>query len=233
MGAFFLNLVLKKEKKKSFFMMELPDYRLPMAKTVLKEMWSKVSDFVWNAGKIILAISIVLWVLAFYGPPKKMEALHAKYSSQAPGVYEKTPAYKSEKLENSYAGQFGHFIEPVIRPLGFDWKIGIGLLTSFAAREVFVGTMNTIYGLGSDVDEKKLSEVLRSQTQTNGEKVYNVATSLSLMVFFLLAMQCMSTFAVVRRETASVKIALMQLVAMTVIAYLASFLVHRVALLVF
>jgi ferrous iron transport protein B len=166
----------------------------------------------------------VLWVLASYGPQEKMARVDEKYALRNPSVeLKEIPGYKSEKLEQSYAGHFGRVIEPVIKPLGFDWKIGIGLLTSFAAREVFVGTMNTIYGLGSDASEQQLSEVLASQVdQKTGKKVFDAATSLSLMVFFLLAMQCMSTFAVVRRETNSFKIAFLQLVFMTVCAYFAS-----------
>lgn len=232
-GAFLLNLILKKEKKRSLFMMELPDYRLPLGKTVIKEVWQKVRDFVWNAGKIIVAISVVLWVLASYGPKAKMQAVDEKYASQqhTHQNLKEIPGYRSEKLEQSYAGHFGKVIEPVIEPLGFDWKIGIGLLTSFAAREVFVGTMNTIYGLGSDADEKKLSEVLSSQKDAAGKKIFDAATSISLMIFFLLAMQCMSTFAVVRRETGSLKIALSQLAVMTLTAYLASLAVYRLMLL--
>ena len=230
-GAFLLNLILKKEKKRSFFMMELPDYRLPMGKSIIKEVWQKVTDFVVNAGKIILAISVVLWVLASYGPKQKMNAVDAKYAQGNSSVeLASVPGYKSEKLENSYAGHFGHVIEPVIKPLGFDWKIGIGLLTSFAAREVFVGTMNTIYGLGNDANETQLSQVLASQKNPDtGEKVFDLPTSLSLMVFFLLAMQCMSTFAIVRRETGSFKIALLQLLIMTATAYFASLVVFKLA----
>lgn len=224
LAAFVLNLALKKQKRRSLFMMELPDYRLPNAKSVAQVVWDKVKDFVWNAGKIILAISVVLWVLASYGPPAKMQAVNAKYKAMAPGAdLKQVPGYKSEKMEQSYAGHFGRVIEPVIRPLGFDWKIGIGLLTSFAAREVFVGTMNTIYGLESDADEKQLSQVLAQQTDAKtGRKMFDTATSLSLMVFFLLAMQCMSTFAVVRRETGSFKTAFLQLCFMTITAYFAS-----------
>lgn len=232
LGALLLNLFLKKGKKTSLFMMELPDYRLPAAKSVGKLVWQKVTDFVWNAGKIIMAISIVLWVLASYGPAEKMRMVHEKYAeADHARDPERLHGYKTEKLEQSFAGHFGRMIEPVIEPLGFDWKIGIGLLTSFAAREVFVGTMNTIYGLDSSADEKQLSEVLAQQTDPQtGQKRFNAATSLSLMVFFLLAMQCMSTFAVVRRETGSLKIALMQLAFMTLTAYFASFLTYRLVL---
>lgn len=232
MGASLLNLVLKKEKRPSVFIMELPDYRMPSAKSVAKEVWGKVTDFVTNAGKIILSISVILWVLASYGPTKKMEALDARYALAYGENYTEAPAYKSEKLETSYAGHFGHWIEPVVKPLGFDWKIGIGILTSFAAREIFVGTMNTIYGLDSNADEKQLSKILAAQKNPDtGAKMFNTATSLSLMVFFLLAMQCMSTFAVVQRETRSVKIALAQLVFMSVIAYFASMATYRLVLL--
>lgn len=226
LGAYVLNRVLKKEKRPSLFMMEFPDYRLPNAKSVGKTVLEKVTDFVWNAGKIILAISVVLWVLASYGPADKMRAVDEKYAAlPAP---ERPNGYASEKLEQSFAGHFGRAMEPAIRPLGFDWKIGIGLLTSFAAREVFVGTMNTIYGLDSEADEKRLSEVLAKQTDPDtGQKRFDTATSLSLMVFFLLAMQCMSTFAVVRRETGSLKMALLQLIFMTISAYFASFATYQ------
>lgn len=224
LGAWVLHLILKKGKTASFFMMELPDYRLPSARSVGKVVWQKVGDFVWNAGKIIIAISVVLWVLASYGPRENMRMVDEKYEAvDATAGMKQIPGYRSEKLEQSYAGRFGRVIEPVIRPLGFDWKIGIGLLTSFAAREVFVGTMNTIYGLGDHADEKQLSEVLAKQTDpVTGRRRFDTATSLSLMVFFLLAMQCMSTFAVVRRETGSLKMALLQLAFMTITAYFAS-----------
>lgn len=230
MGALLLNLTLKKKFKSSIFMMELPDYRLPSARSVFKIMWGKVTDFVLNAGKIILAISIVLWVLASYGPAKKMAAVNAKYEQIYPDVdLKQNPGYRSEKLEASFAGHFGKWMEPVIKPLGYDWKIGIGLLTSFAAREVFVGTMNTIYGLGADAGSNELSVVMAAQTNPEtGKKLFNAATSLSLMVFFLLAMQCMSTFAVVKRETGSLKIALAQLLLMTLSAYFAAFAVYRI-----
>lgn len=227
-GAWLLNLFFKPEKSPSLFMMELPDYRAPQVKTVIKTMLERVGDFVWNAGKIILAISVVLWVLASFGPPSEMKKINEKYAVQSVENPENLPlGYKAEKLEASFAGKFGKIMEPVLKPLGFDWKIGIGLLTSFAAREVFVGTMNTIYGLGNDADSDKLSEIMASEKRPDGSKRFDAATSLSLMVFFLLAMQCMSTFAVVKKETRSLKLALLQLFLMTGIAYVASFAVYQ------
>ncbi len=229
-GAALLNHFLKKEKDKSFFLMEFPEYRWPSVKTVIREVWDKVNDFVINAGKIILAISILLYVLASYGPTSDMEALRKEFAVSHPGENpENIAEFQTKKLETSFAGKIGKTIEPVIRPLGFDWKIGIGLITSFAAREVFVGTMNTLYGIESTNEGEKLAQVLASQKDAEtGRKRFDAATSLSLMVFFLLAMQCMSTFAVVKRETGSMKIALFQLLIMTCTAYLASFVCYQV-----
>ncbi len=225
LGAALLNRFLKQEKDKSFFLMEFPEYRWPSAKTILREVWDKVNDFVFNAGKIILAISILLYVLASYGPASDMQELRLEFAESHPGENpENLAEFQTKKLETSFAGRIGKMIEPVIRPLGFDWKIGIGLITSFAAREVFVGTMNTLYGIESANEGEKLAQVLASQRDAEtGEKRFNAATSLSLMIFFLLAMQCMSTFAVVKRETGSLKIALFQMLIMTCTAYLASF----------
>jgi ferrous iron transport protein B len=228
-GAALLNSWLKKEKDKSFFLMEFPEYRWPSAKTIFREVWEKVNDFVLNAGKIILAISVLLYVLASYGPAQDMQALRRTYAESHPGENpENIAEFQTKKLEISFAGKIGKMIEPVIRPLGFDWKIGIGLITSFAAREVFVGTMNTLYGIESNNEGEKLAQVLASQKDAEtGRKRFDAATSLSLMVFFLLAMQCMSTFAVVKRETGSLKTALFQLLIMTGTAYLASFICYQ------
>ncbi len=229
LGAAILNKLLRKESQPSFFLMEFPDYRLPSAKTVLQVVWDKVGDFVWNAGKIILSISVVLYVLASFGPASKMADLRREFSVSHPEqIPEDIPEFQSRKLENSYAGHIGKAIEPVIRPLGYDWKIGIGLITSFAAREVFVGTMNTLYGIESGGDAGKLSEVLAAQKDPiTGRKRFDTATALSLMIFFMLAMQCMSTFAVVKRETGSLKLALLQLIFMTSAAYLASLITYQ------
>ena len=225
LGAAILNRLLKKEKDNSFFLMEFPEYRWPSAKTIIWEVWDKVNDFVINAGKIILAISILLYVLASYGPASDIQTLRQEFAESHPEEKpENLAEFQAKKLEISFAGKIGKTIEPVIRPLGFDWKIGIGLITSFAAPEVFVGTMNTLYGIESTNKGEKLAQVLASQKDAEtGRKRFDAATCVSLMVFFLLAMQCMSTFAVVKRETGSLKTALFQLLLMTCAAYLASF----------
>src|SRR5690606_19222255 len=197
------KLILK-SKEKSFLMLEMPLYRMPKAKDVLITMFSKSKTFVMAAGKIILAISVILWVLASYGPSSRMEEAVANIEVPVDGADEEAMAnyntrVASAHLENSYIGIAGKFIEPVIRPLGYDWKIGIALITSFAAREVFVSTIATLYSVGTDVEDEltikeKLDQEVNPQT---GDKVFNLATSFSLIVFYAFAMQCMSTVAVV------------------------------------
>ncbi|MCS4433445.1 ferrous iron transport protein B [Aquiflexum gelatinilyticum] len=234
LGALALKFILK-TKEKSYLLTELPIYRLPRWKTVLLTMFNKSKIFVLEAGKVILSISIVLWVLASYGPSGKMEALE----NEKTAILENTPEagwstveeiYASKKLETSFIGIMGKAIEPAIRPLGYDWKIGIALLTSFAAREVFVGTIATIYSIGGDVENEltireKLAKEVHSDT---GEKVFDKATGFSLMVFYAFAMQCMSTLAVVYRETKSWKWPILQTVVMTGIAYLAAFITYQI-----
>jgi ferrous iron transport protein B len=234
LGALALKFILK-TKEKSYLLTELPIYRLPRWKTVLLTMFNKSKIFVLEAGKVILSISIVLWVLASYGPSGKMEALE----NEKTAILENTPEaerstveeiYASKKLETSFIGIMGKAIEPAIRPLGYDWKIGIALLTSFAAREVFVGTIATIYSIGGDVENEltireKLAKEVHSDT---GEKVFDKATGFSLMVFYAFAMQCMSTLAVVYRETKSWKWPILQTLVMTGIAYLAAFITYQI-----
>ncbi|WP_158860223.1 ferrous iron transport protein B [Lunatibacter salilacus] len=234
MGALLLRFILK-TKEKSFLLTDLPIYRLPRWKAVALTMYSKSKIFVLEAGKVILAISIVLWVLASYGPSNRMDALEEQMELEmaAAPEYQQTEIeerYASQKLENSYIGILGKAIEPAIRPLGYDWKIGIALITSFAAREVFVGTIATIYSIGGDVENEltireKLDQEVDPET---GEKVFNQATGFSLMVFYAFAMQCMSTLAVVYRETKTWKWPIIQTVAMTVIAYLAAFFTYQI-----
>jgi ferrous iron transport protein B len=170
----------------------------------------------------------VLWFLCSFGPTKRMDALDKKYNVTSavidPSIEKQ---YRSEKLQNSYAGILGKSIEPAITPLGYDWKIGIALVTSFAAREVFVGTMATLYSVEADNDSS-LREKMQSAVNDNGQKVYTLGTALSLMVFYLLAMQCMSTLAIVRRETKTWKWPMIQLGYMTALAYLMSFIVYRI-----
>jgi ferrous iron transport protein B len=217
-----------KMQEKSFFILELPLYRSPRWKNVGTTMVEKARIFVTDAGKIIMIISLVLWFLCSFGPTKRMDALDKKYNVTSavidPSIEKQ---YRSEKLQNSYAGILGKSIEPAITPLGYDWKIGIALVTSFAAREVFVGTMATLYSVEADNDSS-LREKMQSAVNDNGQKVYTLGTALSLMVFYLLAMQCMSTLAIVRRETKTWKWPMIQLGYMTALAYLMSFIVYRI-----
>jgi ferrous iron transport protein B len=211
-----------KIQEKSFFILELPIYRAPRWKNAAITMVEKARIFVFDAGKVIMLISLLLWFLSNYGPGNKMDTIEAKYANMiaaAPAQADSLSKVQSaEQLKYSYAGILGQAIEPAIRPLGYDWKIGIALITSFAAREVFVGTMATLYSVEED-DDASLREKLQSATYSDGSKVYTLATGLSLMVFYVLAMQCMSTLAVVKRETRSWKWPVIQLVYMTVLAY--------------
>lgn len=221
-------------KEKSYFILELPVYRPPRWKNVLITMVQKARIFVTDAGKVIMVISLILWILASYGPHRQMEQLRTHYASliqQQPQHREALEIqYQADRLEHSYAGMLGHVIEPVIRPLGFDWKIGIALITSFAAREVFVGTMATLYSVqgGKDADRDTLRQKLQQARHPDGSKVYTLPVGLSLMIFYVFAMQCMSTLAVVKRETKSWKFPLIQLGYMTGLAYVASFLTYHI-----
>jgi len=186
-----------------------------------------------DAGRVILLISLLLWFLSSYGPSGRMDAAEKKYAAaqqQATTPEAKAAAvkeYNSAKLQNSYAGILGKSIEPVIKPLGYDWKIGIALITSFAAREVFVGTMATLYSVEEN-DDTTLKQKMQTATREDGTLVYTLPTALSLMVFYVLAMQCMSTLAVVKRETRSWKWPAIQLVYMTGLAYFMSWVVFHV-----
>ena len=202
---------LIKIQEKSFFILELPIYRAPRWKNVVVTMINKAKIFVFDAGKIIMIISLILWALSTYGPHERMEKVAQHYDQMITKTPDQTKELRrqkqSELLQNSYAGILGKSIEPVISPLGYDWKIGIALITSFAAREVFVGTMATLYSVegGKDADKSTLTQKMRMAKNTEGSPVYNLASGVSLMVFYLLAMQCMSTLAVVKRETRSWK----------------------------
>ena len=218
-----------KSREKSFFILELPSYRGPRWKNIITTMIERAKIFVVEAGKVIMVISLLLWVLSSYGPNKKMHAVSEKYAALTAQNPAKAQEYQkleaTEHLQNSYAGILGKTIEPVIHPLGYDWKIGIALITSFAAREVFVGTMATLYSVGdNDSDNNEtLREKMNAARWPNGEKVYTLAAGLSLLVFYALAMQCMSTLAVVKRETHSWKWPLIMLFYMTGLAYVTSF----------
>jgi ferrous iron transport protein B len=221
-------------KEKSFFILELPVYRSPRWGNALSTMIEKAKIFVFDAGKVIMMISLLLWGLSSFGPPGRMDAVKTKFEqsikNDPSNADELNRQRKAETLENSYAGMLGKAIEPAILPLGYDWKIGIALITSFAAREVFVGTMATLYSVGEDADKNSntLRQKMAAAVRPDGSKVYNLATGLSLLIFYLLAMQCMSTLAVVKRETRSWKWPAIQLGYMTGLAYLMSWMVYEI-----
>jgi ferrous iron transport protein B len=244
MGLYLLGVVMAlvvsyvfkwiiKLQEKSFFILELPTYRTPRWKNVGVTMLEKAKIFVRDAGKVIMVISLLLWFLSSYGPSNRISELKAKYEKlqQQPNANKELldKEYRSEKLQNSYAGVVGRAIEPVIAPLGYDWKIGIALITSIAAREVFVGTMATLYSVGEDNENTSLRQKMQTATWPNGTKVYTLATGISLMVFYVLAMQCMSTLAVVKRETKTWKWPIVQLLYMTFLAYVMSWLAYTIA----
>lgn len=222
---------LIKAKERSYFLMELPVYRAPRWKNVGTTMIEKAKIFVVDAGKVIMVISLLLWVLATFGPPSKMQAVTAKYETlqqqQAMPEDELQRMEATERLENSYAGIMGKAIEPTIRPLGYDWKIGIAIITSFAAREVFVGTMATLYSVGSDESSDTIREKMRAARRPDGSPVYTLASGVSLLIFYVFAMQCMSTLAIVKRETRSWKYPALQFVYMLALAYIGAWLAFQ------
>jgi ferrous iron transport protein B len=192
-------------------LLELPPYRAPQLKTIALRMWERAGIFIRRAGTVILAISILLWAMASYPKPADPNATRA------------------EALSTSMAGQMGHLIEPAIRPLGYDWKIGIGLLTSFAAREAFVGTMAIVYNVGDDdANSPTLRNALQSQKNVDGTAVFSPLVCVSLMVYYALAMQCLSTVVVVRRETNGWKWPLFQVAYMTGLAYVMALMVFQI-----
>ncbi|WP_184543946.1 ferrous iron transport protein B [Mucilaginibacter sp. FT3.2] len=230
--AFVMKFILK-ARERGYFIMELPVYRMPRWKNVAFTMYDRSKTFVLQAGKVIIAVSIILWVLKSYGPGDRFAQIDKTFSkpeytkSMTPDSLTKVIA--SEKLESSYAGVFGHVIEPVIKPLGFDWKIGIALISSFAAREVFVGTMATIYSVEGDADKlESVQQKMHSATNPDtGKPVFTLAVAFSLMMFYAFAMQCASTVAVVYRETKDWRWPAAQFAYMTVLAYSASFIVYH------
>ena len=251
LAAWILHLIIK-GKGRSWFVMELPVYRIPKWSNVFYLIYEKVKVFLFDAGKVILAVSIVLWVLASFGPGEEFKntetqivelqeqidfawrvntdtSLHARPDIFKEANLRNSLAYlQSKKLELSYAGRLGKFIEPVIKPLGYDWKIGISLITSLAAREVFVGTMATIYGAGDDENIEPIRErMMNEKDPETGLPVYSFAVGLSLMVFYAFALQCVSTIAVVKRETRSWKWPAIQFVFMGALAWVASFVTYQ------
>lgn len=233
--ALLLKFILKTTEK-SFLLSELPPYRIPRWSDVGITMFEKSKTFVFEAGKVILAISIILWVLASYGPPSRMDQIRMEGQARLESVTDETQITEIESettaqlLENSFIGIMGRAIEPVIKPLGYDWKIGIALITSFAAREVFIATMATIYSIGGDLEnDLTIREKLDQQINSNtGEKTFNRASSFSLMVFYVFAMQCMSTLAIVKRETKSWKWPLIQTAYMTILAYVMALITYQI-----
>lgn len=227
-GTSFAMKYWVKSDERSHFIMELPIYRQPRWRNVLMTIYNKVKLFLVEAGKIIIAVSIILWVLSSYGPGEQMAEVEKKYESV--GAFEgMDEQIASEKLEASYAGHIGKAIEPAIRPLGFDWKIGISIITSFAAREVFVGTMATLYSVGDTENAISIKEKMdRAKDPRTGEKVYTKATGYSLLIFYAFALQCMATVAIVVKETGGWKWPLIQLFYMGLLAYAASFFVYQI-----
>lgn len=213
--SLFSSLILKyviKTKVKSFLVMDLPTYKMPLFGYDFKLVLGKVWDFISGAGKVIFTVSIILWTLSYFGPSEKVN------QSVASDV----------KLEKSYLGKIGRGIEPAIAPLGYDWKMGIGILTSFAAREVFVGTLSTLYSLDEEAPEGRLIEKMRLDTHPNGDKVFSFATGVSILFFYAFAMQCISTIAVVYRETQSLKWTMLQTFAMTLLAYFSALVAYQI-----
>jgi len=243
MGLYLLGLLMAlvvasiarwfiKIKEKSFFILELPTYRSPRWGNILQTMVNKAKIFVFDAGKVIMIISLILWALSSFGPGNRMKEVAQQYERQirqsGANNEEISKAHDAAKLENSYAGILGKSIEPVIEPLGYDWKIGIALITSFAAREVFVGTMATLYSVGDqDENSLRLRDKMKAAKKEDGTPVYTLASGLSLMIFYVFAMQCMSTLAVVKRETKSWKWPIIQFIYMTGLAYIMSLLAYQ------
>ncbi len=231
-GTAYLMKWFVKARERAYFIMEIPVYRMPRWSNIFYAIIEKVKIFLFDAGKVIIAISIILWFLSSRGPGSRYNELE----QQAQQIEQTNPENKSliynlnaQQLEASYAGHLGHYIEPAIRPLGFDWKIGIALITSFAAREVFVGTMSTIYSAGND-EAEMLTVKDKMQSEINpdtGKPRYNTAVGWSLMLFYAFAMQCMSTLAVVKRETGGWKWPIIQFIYMGVLAYMSSLIVYQ------
>src|SRR5690606_19095077 len=235
-SAWLLNKVIKSVRS-TFLIFELPTYKTPDWKNMLLTVWEKASGFLFQAGKIILMISIILWVLGSFGPTREFyqaeEIVQQNYPELNTEQLENHVA--SYQLEHSFLGYLGQGIEPFVRPLGYDWKMGIGLISSFAAREVFVGTMAVVYSMGGDVDvdddneKNTLLAQMRAEINANtGEPAYNLASGVSLLLFYAFAMQCMATIAIVRRETGSWKWTAIQTLFMTGLAYVVALLAYQI-----
>ena len=231
LSAYVLNKVLQLNCK-TFFVVEMPNYKLPMFKNVMITVIEKTKAFVFGAGKIILAISVILWFLASNGPSEKFRNAETIISSKAENktlsALEIENKVASFKLENSYIGIMGKTIEPAISPLGYDWKIGVAIISSFAAREVFVGTLATIYSVGGSENETTIKNKMATETNAEtGEKIFNFASGISLLLFYAFALQCISTLAVTKKETNSWKWPLGQLVFMSSFAYIVALITYQ------
>ncbi|MDX1272612.1 ferrous iron transport protein B, partial [Bizionia paragorgiae] len=230
-SAYILDKILK-IKSKTYFVVEMPNYKLPLFKNVALTVIEKTKSFVFGAGKIILAISIVLWFLASYGPGENFnnaeEIVRKAYASQNLTADELDHKIGSHKLEHSFIGITGRAIEPAIRPLGYDWKIGIALISSFAAREVFVGTLATIYSVGNDDEDTIKNRMAGEVNPILGGPLFNFASGISLLLFYAFAMQCMGTLAIVKRETNGWRWPILQLVTMTGFAYVVALIAFQI-----
>jgi ferrous iron transport protein B len=231
-SAYILNTILK-IKGKTYFVVEMPNYKLPMFKNVAINVIEKTKAFIYGAGKIILAISIVLWFLASYGPGDKFrnaEKIVLEKNLEKPlNTAELQNAIASQKLENSYIGLMGKTIEPVISPLGYDWKIGVAIISSFAAREVFVGTLATIYSVGDSDNDNTIKNKMQAEINPEtGQKIFNFASGISLLLFYAFAMQCASTIAITKKETNSWKWPLGQLIFMSGLAYVVALIAFQI-----
>jgi ferrous iron transport protein B len=232
LSAYILHKVLQLNCK-TFFVVEMPNYKLPMFKNVAINVVEKTKAFVFGAGKIILSISIILWFLASNGPSEKFRNAETIIASKPENAtlssIEIENKVASFKLENSYIGLMGKTIEPVISPLGYDWKIGVAIISSFAAREVFVGTLATIYSVGGSDNENTIRNKMATETNAEtGEKIFNFASGISLLLFYAFAMQCISTLAVTKKETNSWKWPLGQLVFMSSFAYIVALIAYQI-----
>ena len=231
-SAYILNKILKL-KTKSYFVVEMPNYKLPLFKNVAINVIEKTKSFVFGAGKIILAISIVLWFLGSHSPnasfknAEKIVGNNAKKEGKTLEKNQLENEISTYKLENSYIGIIGKSIEPVIKPLGYDWKIGIAVVTSFAAREVFVGTLATIYSVGNNNDDSTIKSKMQADVHADGTKIFNFASGVSLLLFYAFAMQCASTLAIVKKETNSWKWPIVQLIFMSGFAYITALIAYQ------
>jgi ferrous iron transport protein B len=230
-SAFVLNSILK-IKNKTYFVVEMPSYKLPLPKNIFINVVEKTKSFVFGAGKIILAISIILWFLASNGPGENFnnaeKIISSKNTVHPLSKTELENAVASQKLENSYIGLMGKSIEPAIAPLGYDWKIGIAVISSFAAREVFVGTLATIYSVGDSDNENTIKDKMQAEINpASGTKIFNFASGISLLLFYAFAMQCASTLAITKKETNSWKWPLAQLIFMSGLAYLVALVAYQ------